>query len=128
MRFLLDTHVFLWLQTEPERLDDALLDRLGRADALLLSPASAWEMAIKYHLGKLPLPAEPGVYVPDRMARSGVEPLPIEITHTLAAGGLPPHHRDPFDRLLVAQSQLTGLPLVTADRQIAAYDVEVIQV
>lgn len=127
MRFLLDTHVFLWLQTEPDRLDPALLDRLSRADALLLSPASAWEMAIKYHLGMLALPAEPTVYVPDRMTRSGVEPLAIEVTHTLAAGGLPPHHRDPFDRLLVAQSQLSGIPLVTADRQIAAYDVELIE-
>jgi len=127
VRFLLDTHVFLWLQTEPDRLDPALLDRLSRADALLLSPASAWEMAIKYHLGMLALPAEPTVYVPDRMTRSGVEPLAIEVTHTLAAGGLPPHHRDPFDRLLVAQSQLSGIPLVTADRQIAAYDVELIE-
>ncbi len=118
--------MFLWLQAEPDRIDSTLLDRMGRADGLLLSPASAWEIAIKYQLGTLLLPAEPSVYVPDRMSRSGVDPLPIEISHTLAAGGLPPHHRDPFDRLLVAQSQLSGIPLVTADRQITAYDVEVI--
>lgn len=128
MRFLLDTHVFLWLQTEPDRLDPGLLDQLSRAESLLLSPASAWEIAIKHQLGKLALPAEPAAWVPDRMSRSGVDPLPIEISHTLAAGGLPLHHRDPFDRLLVAQAQLTDLPLVTADDQIAAYDVQLIRV
>ena len=125
MRFLLDTHVWLWLQTEPSRLAAPLLAELRTADVLLLSAASAWEIAVKYELGKLPLPETPRTYVPDRMSRSGVEALAVEIPHTLAAGALPGHHRDPFDRLLIAQSRLLDLPLVSSDEQLRAYDVNV---
>lgn len=101
MKLLLDTHVFLWLQTEPERLGEhvALIEN-GRT-TLLLFAVSSWEIAIKYQLGKLPLPQEPGRYVPERMRAIGGAAVAVEHAHVLAVSTLPPLHRDPFDRLLV---------------------------
>lgn len=126
MRLLVDTHVWLWLQTEPQRHDDAVLDLLADAgNDLILSAASSWEVAIKYAFGRLPLPEPPGRYVPDRMARSGTSALPITHEHALGVAHLPPHHRDPFDRLLIAQAQVDGLDIVTQDRSFADYDVPV---
>lgn len=127
MRALLDTHCWLWLQAEPERLPSDLLTRLADAGTeLYLSAASGWEIAIKYSLGKLPLPEPPASYVPDRMAVSGTAPLAVAHSHALAVADLPPHHRDPFDRLLVAQSRIERLTLVTADPALTAYDAELL--
>ena len=126
-RFLVDTHVWLWLQSAPERIAPDVRDALGdQTNELLLSAASGWEIAIKYRLGQLPLPALPESYVPDRVRRSGTVPLAIELAHVLRVAELPDHHRDPFDRLLVAQAQLLSLTLVTADEQLSLYDVEVL--
>lgn len=126
MRLLLDTHVWLWLQHVPERLGaDALRDVEDPGNDVLLSAASSWEIAIKWALGKLPLPAPPDQYVPDRVLTSGVTPLPIQHRHALAVAQLPLHHRDPFDRLLVAQAREEAAVIVTGDRAFAAYDVEV---
>lgn len=94
---------------------------------LFLSAASAWEISIKFALGKLRLPAEPGRIVPSLMAQTGVTPLPILHSHALHVGGLPPHHRDPFDRMLIAQAQLERLPILTADPRFSAYEVEVLR-
>ena len=125
MKILLDTHVWLWLQTAPERLSEEALDRLSDAgNDLFLSAASGWEIAIKHALGKLPLPEPPISYVPSRLASSGVAALPVEMRHALRVADLPDHHRDPFDRLLVAQAQLKGLQLMTADPQLSRYDVD----
>jgi PIN domain nuclease of toxin-antitoxin system len=93
---------------------------------LLFSAVSSWEIAIKYPLGRLRIPDRPERYVPERIRMSGVEPLPIEHSHALRVSVLEPHHRDPFDRLLVAQAQVERVPLLTADRVFALYDVEVI--
>lgn len=126
MMLLLDTHVWLWLQTAPRRLPDDLLGLIeDSTNELLLSAVSSWEIAIKYALGRLPLPVVPAEYVPDRMSRSGVTPLPIEHSHALHVVSLPAHHRDPFDRLLIAQAQLEGMEIVTADRVFARYAVPV---
>jgi PIN domain nuclease of toxin-antitoxin system len=126
-RFLLDTHVWLWLQTEPERVRREVLERLrDPAHVLLLSAASSWEIALKHRLGKLPLPDPPDRYVPDRMRRSGTTGLAVEHAHALAVAALPGHHRDPFDRLLIAQARHLGVPLVSADPMLARYDVEII--
>jgi PIN domain nuclease of toxin-antitoxin system len=126
-RYLLDTHVWLWLQTTPERLGDEVGELLAnRTSILLLSAASGWEIAIKYRLGKLPLPEPPAEYVPDRMRLSGVMPLPIEHAHALRVAELPDHHNDPFDRLLVAQAQELAIPIVTADHQLSAYSVDLV--
>jgi len=80
----------------------------------------------KYALGKLPLPSPPAQYVPDRMQSSGVDALPVRPKHALRVAALPPHHRDPFDRLLVAQAQIERLPLLTADTQLSQYELELL--
>jgi PIN domain nuclease of toxin-antitoxin system len=91
---------------------------------LVLSAASSWEISIKYALGKLPLPEPPSRYIPSRMASSGSSGLAVEHAHAIRVAELPPHHRDPFDRLLVAQAQIEKLVLLTADRQFESYDVK----
>lgn len=117
---LLDTHVFLWWRSAPERLPVAALEAVADADLVFVSAASAWEAAIKVSLGRLelPEPLEAGVLA------SGFERLPITFAHAEAAAGLPPHHRDLFDRMLVAQARLEGLVLVTHDRHLARYEVD----
>jgi PIN domain nuclease of toxin-antitoxin system len=127
VRILLDTQCWLWMALSPERFSPRgrrLVE--DQRNVLYLSAASAWEIAIKHALGKLRLPEPPISYVPDRVAALGVQPLPIEHEHALHVATLPPHHRDPFDRLLVAQAQLDDLPILTADPLIEAYDVTTI--
>lgn len=128
MRLLLDTHVFLWLLAEPERLGGHLGTLGDPANDLLVSAASSWEIAIKVQIGRLDLPGDPRRYVPDRLRAIGAEPLPVEHSHALAVGELPPLHRDPFDRLLVAQARDLRLRIVTADSQIARYEVDTLLV
>lgn len=127
MRILLDTHAWLWLQTTPERLPIRSLELVSDPEnELFFSAASSWEIAIKYALGKLPLPEPPGEYVPSRIAASGTSPLPVEHRHALLVASLPHYHRDPFDRLLVAQSRVEGLALLTSDPAFEAYGVDLI--
>ena len=128
MNLLLDTHVFLWLQTEPERLGEQLGAVEDERNTLLLSAASSWEIAIKYQLGKLPLPEAPERYVPTRMRAVGAQALAVEHPHALAVATLPPLHRDLFDRLLVAQAALLDLTIVTADPLVAQYEVSTLLV
>ena len=126
-RYLIDTHVWLWMQSDPDRMsDEARLLVENVRNGILFSAASACEIAIKYRLGKLPLPEPPASYVPDRMRRSGTTPLPVDLAHALRTADLPDHHRDPFDRVLVAQAQLLDLTIITADDQLSAYDVAVV--
>lgn len=127
MRILLDTQVWLWMQSAPGRFGTRSLAIVADPqNELLLSAASSWELAIKFGLGKLPLPAPPAEYVPSRMQASGTGGLPITHTHALQAASLPGYHRDPFDRLLIAQAQVESLPLLTADPRIGRYEVEVL--
>jgi len=128
VRLLLDTHVFLWLLAEPERLGQHLASVEGAGNDLFVSAASSWEIAIKVRLGRLELPDDPKRYVPDRMRALGAEPLPVEHAHALAVADLPMLHRDPFDRVLVAQARHLELTIVTADADIARYDVRTILV
>ncbi len=123
MKLLLDTHVFLWLQTEPERLDEHLRLVEDKRTQLFLSAASSWEIAIKYRLAKLALPEPPAQYVPARMRAIGAEAISVEHAHALAVVALPELHRDPFDRLLVAQATLLDLTILTADRAVDRYPV-----
>ena len=123
MKLLLDTHCWLWLQVEPERFPEPASTYLTDPNHdLYLSAASAWEIAIKWSIGRLPLPQPPTDYVPDRMERHGVLELPIRHRHVLRVASLPLHHRDPLDRLLIAQAQLEDCVLLSADAKIAAYD------
>lgn len=127
MRLLLDTQCWLWMAATPDRLSArarALVDTTEHE--LLLSAASAWEIAIKHALGKLTLPEPPERYVPSRSAALRTVALAIEHAHALRVATLPPHHRDPFDRLLVAQAQIEDVPILTADPVFAQYDVPVI--
>ena len=94
---------------------------------LWLSAASAWEIAIKWSMGKLVLPVGPELFVPDRLQRTGVMALPVTHTHALRAGVLPPHHRDPFDRALNAQAELEGYSILTTVARFETYDVAIIR-
>ena len=127
MKLILDTHVWLWMQAAPGRIEAGVSELIAdSANDILLSAASSWEIAIKYALGRLALPVPPSDYVPSRMVRSGTRGLVVEHRHALQVATLPPHHSDPFDRLLVAQAQLDGATLITADRKLLAYDVELL--
>lgn len=127
MRVLLDTHCWLWMQSAPTRLSpDGVRVVEDPDNELLLSTVSSWEIAIKYALGRLSLPEPPARYVPDRIQSSGVIPIPVEHPHALHVATLPPHHRDPFDRLLISQAQVLGVSILTADPQFAPYDVKVL--
>lgn len=124
MRLLLDTHVLLWLHTDRRRLGDRLALLEDPAHELLVSAASAWEIAIKYGLGRLPLPEPPTSWVPRRVDDIGAVSVPVDQATALAVAHLPPIHRDPFDRLLVAQCALLDARLVTADRVFEQYQVD----
>lgn len=127
MKILLDTHCWLWWITEPERLKSSVRKQIADGNnTIFLSAASSWEIAIKYALGKLPLPEPPEEFVPNRLSREAMTALPIEHLHALRVASLPPHHQDPFDRLLVAQAQVEGIPLLTVDRQLKPYDITII--
>lgn len=126
MRVLLDTHAFLWANAEPDRLGRQRPLVEDDRTELLLSAASSWEIAIKVGLGRLALPDPPARYVPDRIRTLGLTPVPVEHAHALAVASLPPVHRDPFDRVLVAQAMLLSVPLLTADPVFEGYRVEVL--
>ncbi|HJZ47151.1 MAG TPA: type II toxin-antitoxin system VapC family toxin [Roseiflexaceae bacterium] len=127
MKALLDTHTFLWWINNDQRLSERVREIIGDGEnTLFLSAASGWEIAIKAQLGKLKLAANLEQFIAEQLALNAFESLPIQLPHGLRVATLPPHHRDPFDRMLVAQSQLEDLPIVTADAQIARYDVQVI--
>ncbi len=125
MRLLLDTHVWLWWVTDPQRIPAPLLEALAADHDLLWSAACVWEIAQKHATGKLALPTSPREFVQTLSRTAGAEPLDVTHEHALTAAALPPHHRDPFDRLLVAQAQVEGLTLVTGDPKLSAYDVEI---
>ena len=127
MRVLLDTHAVLWWNVDDARLSDAAreLIRDGRNE-IVVSAASVWEIAIKAAKGRLDLPTTIDRYIDDRLRRNRWSPLPIDTRHVIRAAALPEHHRDPFDRALIAQAQVEGLPIVTMDAAITRYDVETI--
>jgi PIN domain nuclease of toxin-antitoxin system len=125
MKLLLDTHSFLWMITDDPALSAAARDAITTTEnEVWLSAASAWEIAIKYGLGKLPLPEEPDRYVPRMRERSGVDLLPIGEPEVCQLHRLPLIHRDPFDRVLVAQANCHGMVIVTDDPVVCRYPVQ----
>jgi len=121
MKLLLDTHTFLWfIAGNPNLSSNARLLIEDIANDIFISPVSLWEIAIKFSLGRLPLSSPFGVLIPEQMSINGFQLLPMEIEHIAAVATLPHHHRDPFDRLLVAQSLVEQMPVVGID---AAFDV-----
>ncbi len=112
----------------PERFSEDSRSLLEASENdLYLSAASAWEIAIKYGLGKLTLPSRPAELIPELMSKTAVAALPVLHSHALRVTDLPMHHRDPFDRLLVAQAQLEDLPILTADPRLEPYEVEILR-
>jgi len=127
MKALIDTHVFLWWNMEDAQLSPRARKIIADGkNEIFLSAASAWEIAIKAAKGRLALPEEPALYVPSRMNLYRIQSLPVQVSHALRVYDLPPHHADPFDRLLVAQCQMESLPLITKDEEIQKYEVETI--
>lgn len=121
-RLLLDTHVFLWWMVDDKRLGRGAREAITSAEVACVSAASAWEAALKMSIGKLRLkePFASGV------TAGGFTPLSIEMTHAEAVMELPLHHRDPFDRMLIAQALVEGLTIVTHDEQMRPYRVPVL--
>ena len=127
MRLLLDTHTFLWWITDDPRLSAQARKVIrDKRNELLFSAASGWEIAIKARLGRLQLPDDLEQFIVTQLSINTMSVLPIQLHHALHVYTLPDHHRDPFDRMLVAQSQVEELPIVTADPQVSAYDVRTI--
>jgi PIN domain nuclease of toxin-antitoxin system len=127
MKVLIDTHTFLWWSTEDPLLSGHAKEVIADGQNMVfLSAASVWEIVIKTAKGRLILPEPPAAYISRRMSLYRFQPLPIQISHTVHVYELPPHHHDPFDRMLIAQSRLESLPLVTRDEEILRYDLETI--
>lgn len=125
MKVLLDTHTFLWAIAEERRLSPKAKSLMSSAESWW-SVVSLWEALAKVAIGKLPLPAPTGPYLMQKLELNGVCVLPVSLSHVLRLESLPLHHRDPFDRLLIAQSIEEGFPIITADPWFARYPVEVI--
>lgn len=122
MRLLLDTHILLWAILDDPHLGDSLRSKIGRAEAIFVSAATVWEVAIKAGLGKLDVPDD----LFDRALAAGAQPLQISWLHAKAVQGLPLHHADPFDRMLIAQASCENLSLVSIDAKFREYDISLI--
>ena len=127
MNLLLDTQVFLWWATAPEKLSGAALTACqDRTNALILSVVSVWEIQIKLQLGKLKIASSIERLVENQVQVNRVQVLPVLLPHVYGLAALPSHHKDPFDRLLIAQASLEGLTIVTSDAAFDAYEVTVL--
>ena len=124
MRLLLDTHAFLWFVRNDSKLSDPARAALAAAEnEIMLSPANYWELAIKVQLGKYQLNVPFDEFVAQAIERYDLTILPIKPTHAAVVSGLPNHHRDPFDRLIIAQAMVEQVAVVSADRAFDAYSV-----
>ncbi len=127
MRLLLDTHVFIWWDSEPAKLSPRVLALCqDRENTLLLSVVSAWEIQVKIQLGKLKLHMPLSHLIEGQQETNALEVLPITLDHVLALEALPAHHKDPFDRLLLAQSTVEDVVLVSKDSVFTNYPVNVV--
>jgi PIN domain nuclease of toxin-antitoxin system len=124
-RLLLDTHVFLWWLADSDRLSGSARDRIADPQAeVFVSAASIWEIAIKRALGKLKAPRR----IVPLVEEEGFHGAAMELIHAERAGVLPPHHRDPFDRMLIAQAQIEDLTIVSADGRFEQYELKLVRV
>ena len=127
MRYLLDTHTFLWFISDDKRLSktaNALMK--DRNNALYFSSASAWEISIKIGIKRLSIKDEMESFLLDQLSENGILPLPITIPHAAYICKLPRIHKDPFDRILIAQSVVEDMPLLSRDRTVRKYDANII--
>lgn len=124
MNLLLDTHIFLWLNFEPKQIPSAIYNACENTENnLYLSLVSPWEIQIKKQLGKLCLHSDLSDLVETQIEQNGLTILPVKLSHIYALGDLPYHHKDPFDRLLIAQAKVESLTLATVDEQIGQYSI-----
>jgi PIN domain nuclease of toxin-antitoxin system len=129
MKILIDTNVFLWMTTSPEKIPDRIFEALvDDKSKLFFSAASAWEISIKYAKKKLSLPEHPRSFIEKSLLASDIIPLAIRYQDTTSVSDLPYHHPDPFDRLLVTRAMDMGLSLMSADKKLEKYDVDLILV
>ena len=127
MKFLLDTHTFLWFVNDNPKLSVRLKDLIeDENNVSYLSIASLWEMSIKYNLGKLTLAPDYEEFIEEEVVKSSINLLNIELEHLKINATLPFHHRDPFDRLIIAQSLAEELPIITVDSAFDKYSVTLI--
>ena len=127
MKLLLDTHAFIWWDENPGKLGLKAREAcLNTSNDLVLSAASVWEMQLKAMTGKLALRKPLRELISDQIRQNGVEILPVQLEHAYRVESLPFHHRDPFDRLLIAQAQVEGWTLVSHDAAISKYDIPVL--
>ena len=126
MKAILDTHAFLWALAGDARMSSRARDIFAGSTDLSLSIASVWEILIKVQSGKLNFPRPAGPYLLSRLAENRIKRLSISIDHLLAFERLPMHHRDPFDRMLIAQSIEENWPIITADPMFKQYPIRVI--
>ena len=126
MRALLDTHTFLWAISGSAKLSRRAERMFIGPSDLWLSVASIWEILIKAQIGKINLPAPTGAYLVKKLSENRIEALPVTLDHVLRVETLPMHHSDPFDRILIAQSIVEGLPVVTGDPKFESYPVQAI--
>lgn len=125
MKLLLDTHVLIWATADPDRLSLSARQKIIEPDNdLFVSTASIWAISIKRSLGRIDFPLGE---IERLLDASGFQPLPISVAHAAAAGSLPRHHNDPFDRMLVAQARTEGMTLVTADAAMSSYDLQLLR-
>ena len=125
MNILLDTHAFLWFVDDNPHLSDTARNLIEADDSQpFISMASLWEIAIKISLGKLELKQPYETFIPQQLALNGIAILNFSLEHTAAIAALPFHHRDPFDRLIIVQSKIEKMPLVSADPAFDAYEIE----
>jgi PIN domain nuclease of toxin-antitoxin system len=123
MKLLLDTHTFLWFIDDSPQLSVHAKSLLESDNDLLLSVASLWEIAIKYNLDKLKLPTPYEVFIPQQLTTNDIEILPISFPHLAAVSVLPRHHRDPFDRMIIAQAQVERVAIVSVDPLFDTYPI-----
>jgi PIN domain nuclease of toxin-antitoxin system len=127
MRLILDTHTLLWFLAGDPRLSAQARNLIAdMGNQVATSVASLWEIVIKVSLGKLTLASPFAELIPEQLARNDIDVLPITIQHLATLGGLPFHHRDPFDRLIIAQAISEGLPVVTSDARFSEYGQQVL--
>jgi len=124
MKFLLDTSIFIRILDGFHELNKQAQEVFTEGEEVYLSSASAWEIVVKYGIGKLNLPRTPAQFIPEVLTKFAIRALPISLAHTLAVEALPTHHKDPFDRILIAQAQTEGMVLMTEDSEVTKYLLE----
>ncbi len=124
---MLDTHVFLWMISALEKLSQTAKDIIQNPDnTLFISAISGWEIVIKHKLGKLELPDNAGKYLLEQMRMNGIKDIPVLMEHSLKVLDLPDIHKDPFDRMIISQSSVEQIPVISGDQSIAQYNINVI--